>query len=76
MANAPSGLKGNPASTRMSNKARAARRERCWLRGQKRKIAREDDRFEREAENRARRELGEATPWEISKARRNAKRHG
>jgi len=35
-----SSAKGNPASHRMSNPRRKARREACWARGQKRKQAR------------------------------------
>lgn len=51
MANTPSGLKGNPASTRMSNPNRKARRARCWARGEKRKAARRAAQAEREAAN-------------------------
>jgi hypothetical protein len=51
MASNPNGLKGNPASTRMSNPNRKARRARCWARGEKRKEARRKAQAEREAAN-------------------------
>jgi hypothetical protein len=45
-------IKGNPASHRMSNKSLAAKRERCWARGQKRKAARREAQAARAAANR------------------------
>jgi hypothetical protein len=51
MANTPNGLKGNPASNRMSNPNRKARRARCWARGEKRKAQRREDQARREAAN-------------------------
>lgn len=68
--------KGNPASHRMANANLKARRERSWRRGQERKTARREAQAARAADNRAARARGEATPWQIAKARRAAFRQG
>lgn len=66
--------KGNPASRRMSNAARAAKRERSWSRGQDRKAQRVKDQKRREAANRLLHAKGELTPWETAKLARRTRR--
>lgn len=66
--------KGNPASHRMSNPRRKARRAECWLRSQKRKERNRDANEERAAANRYARMIGDPTPHEAKKAKRRAKR--
>lgn len=63
-------LKGNPASKRMQNPRRIARRAACWLRGQERKKLRKELQKEREAKNRKLRAQGALTPWKEAKKRR------
>lgn len=66
--------KGNPASKRMSNVQRKAKRANSWNRCQKRKAAKREAVAEREAQNRVRRAEGTPTPWEAAKAARKARR--
>lgn len=66
--------KGNPASKRMTNANRKARRARSWAAGQKRKEARIKDQRTREALNRASRAAGDLTPWDAVKAERARRR--
>jgi hypothetical protein len=68
------GLKGNPASKRMSNPRLKEKRARSWARGQERKAARALLLAERERANKVRRGHGEPTPWELAKAQRLARR--
>lgn len=75
MATKASGVKGNPASKRMSNANLKARRARSWLAGQRRKAARVKAQKQREAANKELREAGLRTPWEEAKARRFERRH-
>ena len=67
--------KGNPASHRMSNPKRAARRERCWLRGQARKAERTKTNLAAASRNKRLRADGKLTPWEPAKRERHARRH-
>lgn len=74
MAGQATGSKGNPAHKRMGNAALKARRAASWTRGQRRKAARVKAQTEREVLNQARRADGEPTPWELAKAKRQARR--
>lgn len=66
--------KGNPATHRMSNPKRKARREACWARGQKRKQERQKA-TEAAAKRNAELHYTETlTPWELAKLKRYAKR--
>lgn len=68
MATSTSGLKGNPASKRIGNKNRIARRAACYARGVARKKARNEAQFNAEARNRA----SGTSPWaEACKARQS-----
>lgn len=68
MANKQSGVKGNPAAKRMSNPKRKAKRERAWLRAQKRKaenIRAAQAAFEANEEYR---KAGQLTPYQQRRA--------
>lgn len=67
-------VKGNPAHHRMGNARRKARRAECWVRGERRKEARRNAQNARAEANVLRRNNGEPTPWEISKAARSIAR--
>ena len=72
MAGKASGVKGNPAAKRMSNPKRKAKRERCWLRAQKRKaenIAAAKAAFEANEEFR---KNGKLTPYQQRRAEQRA----
>ena len=60
---------------RASNKNREARRQRCWLRGQRRKAERRQAQTERAQANFRKRRHGLQTPWEIAKEIRYNNRH-
>lgn len=87
MANAQTSQKGNPASKRMTNANLKDRRERSWIRGEKRKAERVKAQKVRENENkriRSSRPTGVSinflsddslTPWELQKKRRFRNRH-
>lgn len=68
------GAKGNPASHRMSNPIRKARRARNWEAQQKRKTVRINEAKKREVVNKALKSDGEFTAWEQAKYERDAKR--
>ena len=67
-------LKGNPASHRMSNKNRGARRERCYANGQKDKTRRRTLQEAQAKGNQQLRAEGKPTPWEVACAERRARR--
>ena len=58
--------KGNPASKRMSNAVKKATRARSWARGQRRKADRVKAQEARAEKNRAIRDDGGLTPWEVA----------
>lgn len=64
--------KGNPASTRMSNSRRKARRAECWARSEKRKKALRETQEAAHKRNLATIAAGGKTPWQLAKARRRA----
>lgn len=66
--------KGNPASKRMTNEKRKARRHACWLRGQDRKRKRREANEDAHKRNQHRRASGELTPWERAKTARAERR--
>ena len=68
------GLKGNPASKRISNVAAKAKRSRSWARREKRREEIRKAQHAREHENKLRKIRGERTPWEAACARRAARR--
>ena len=72
MAGKASGLKGNPASKRMSNAALKAKRARSWARRQVRKaanLARAKDAFDKNEEYR---KAGLPTPYEERRLKQRA----
>lgn len=72
MAGKASGVKGNPAAKRMSNVRRKAKRERSWLRRQRRKaenIAAAKAAFEA---NEVYRKAGQPTPYQQRRAEQRA----
>lgn len=66
--------KGNGAHKRMSNERRKARRQRCWQRGESRKIQHSRENAARAAQNRILRAQGEPTPWELATELRKERR--
>jgi hypothetical protein len=73
MANGNS-AKGNPASHRMSNANRKAKRAERWAKARKRRDLANQANAQREQANTAARAAGEMTPWERAKAARAQKR--
>lgn len=67
--------KGNPASKRMGNAALKVRRSLSWQRSQRRKDERRKAQHERERANEMARAAGVATPWDLARAERYARRH-
>lgn len=75
------GLKGNPASKRISNVAAKNKRARSWARREKRREENRKAQHEREHANKVTKirqgmNPAELTPWELAKAKRYAVRHG
>lgn len=75
------GLKGNPASKRISNVAASNKRSRSWSKREREKDENRKAQHEREHANKVTRirqgmNPAELTPWELAKARRYARRHG
>lgn len=75
------GLKGNPASKRISNVAAKAKRARSWARREKRREENRKAQHEREHANkvtliRQKMDTGDMTPWQLAKAKRYARQHG
>lgn len=68
------GLKGNPASKRISNVAAKNKRARSWARREKRREENRVAQHAREHANKIRRIKGEPLPWEAVCARRKAAR--
>lgn len=68
------GLKGNPASKRISNVAAKNKRARSWARRERRREENRVAQHAREHANKIRRIKGEPTPWEVACARRAARR--
>jgi hypothetical protein len=68
------GGKGNPASHRMSNPKRKARRERSWARAQVKKAKNRAENEKRAADNRTLREQGLPAPHEAKQIKRREKR--
>lgn len=66
------GGKGNPASKRMSNKAKAAKRQRSWEKNQKAKAIRIAEQKKREQANKEAKAMGLPTPAQIAAAERKA----
>lgn len=66
--------KGNPATHRMGNPRRKARRAECWARGQKRKLARKKEADEAQKFNAGVVAGGGMTPWQRAKALRAERR--
>jgi len=66
------GTKGNPASKRMSNERRKAKRARSWLKNNRAKAIRIADALARFETNEAHRKRGEPTPYEARRAAQKA----
>ena len=68
------GNKGNPAAHRMGNATRKARRASSYLRGENRKVERQEAARTAQRRNAALRAQGLPTPWEVAKAERALRR--